>query len=333
MPSLTGINDLDRQLGKNIRQKYGQILEPFVSAQQSSKHHNRRLGASDRESQPNPNAAIAAMLEEYADLLQEQGDDGFRVKAYRRAANVVSTLNEPVSAILGRNGRQGLIDLPAVGTGIAGAIAEIVSTGRWAQLERLKGDLVPEALFRTLPGIGPELAHRIAEETQAETLEDLEQALHFDNVEIPGIGLRRMKMLKLALADRLGRRRGIGTSRTEAPGPPVSTLLEVDRMYREKAAAGELRKIAPKRFNPGGEAWLPILHARHDDWHFTALFSNTKRAHELGKTDDWVVIYYQQEGHPEGRATVVTQTSGVHAGDRVVRGREQNEEYHVSNTE
>jgi hypothetical protein len=100
-------------------------------------------------------------------------------------------------------------------------------------------------------------------------------------------------------------------------------LLQVDRMYRERAAAGLLRKIAPRRFNPGGEAWLPIMHASHDDWRFTVLFSNTRLAHELGKTTDWVVIYHQKEGQPEGRSTVVTATRGPNAGRRTVRGREE----------
>jgi len=103
-------------------------------------------------------------------------------------------------------------------------------------------------------------------------------------------------------------------------------LLEVDQMYREKAAAGALRKIAPKRFNPKGEAWLPVLHARHDNWHFTAFFSNTRLAHELAKTSDWVVIYFQADGQPEGRCTVVTETRGPSAGMRVVRGREDEQQ-------
>jgi len=51
--------------------------------------------------------------------------------------------------------------------------------------------------------------------------------------------------------------------------------------YR-KAADGSLRTIAPKRFNPSGEAWLPVPHAQRGEWHFTALYSNTARAHPLG---------------------------------------------------
>ena len=52
------------------------------------------------------------------------------------------------------------------------------------------------------------------------------------------------------------------------------------------------------------------------------MYSNTARAHALGKTDDWVVVYAERDGHEE-RATVVTETRGPLAGRRVVRGRER----------
>lgn len=271
---------------------------------------------------PLGNDTIAKMLRDYSDLLEQQGEEGFQ-RAYRRAANVIDAIVEPVCLIAARDGLQGLIDLPAIGRGIAGAISEICSTGRWSQLERLKGDLTPEALFRTLPGVGAKLAKRLAHHTHAETLEDLEQELRFGARDIPGIGPRRKRLLMAALSDRLGRISLARGMPVPVAAPTVAVLLEVDRMYREKAAAGQLKMIAPRRFNPRGEAWLPILHARHDDWHFTALYSNTARAHDLGKTGDWVVIFYQQDGQLEGRATVVTETRGPHAGERVVRGREE----------
>jgi hypothetical protein len=56
-------------------------------------------------------------------------------------------------------------------------------------------------------------------------------------------------------------------------------------------------------------------------WAFTALYSNTKRAHELDKTHDWVVLYYERDGE-EDQATVVTETRGPLGGKRVIRGRE-----------
>lgn len=106
------------------------------------------------------NAEIAGRLRFMADLREQQGDNGFRVQAYRRAADTLEALEEPVDAILAHKGRAGLIALEGVGAGIAAAIAEIVATGRWAQLERLQGLLEPEKLFRSLPGIGPKLAAR-----------------------------------------------------------------------------------------------------------------------------------------------------------------------------
>jgi hypothetical protein len=67
---------------------------------------------------------------------------------------------------------------------------------------------------------------------------------------------------------------------------------------------------------------LPVLHTTRGDWHFTALYSNTARAHELGRVRDWVVIYFYDDQHAEKQHTVVTQPRGALAGRRVVRGRE-----------
>ena len=102
----------------------------------------------------------------------------------------------------------------------------------------------------------------------------------------------------------------------------MSACLSVDREYRQKADAGELKTIAPKRFDPDHERWLPVMHTKRDGWDFTALFSNTARAHERGATNDWVVLYYQRNGR-EGQCTVVTEKRGRLKGERVVRGRER----------
>jgi hypothetical protein len=68
-------------------------------------------------------------------------------------------------------------------------------------------------------------------------------------------------------------------------------------------------------------AWLPVLHTQRGDRSFHAFFSNTPLAHRLGRTRDWVVIYYEGDGD-EGQATVVTEPRGELQGLRVVRGRE-----------
>ena len=82
-----------------------------------------------------------------------------------------------------------------------------------------------------------------------------------------------------------------------------------------------LPRIAPRRFNPTREAWLPVLHTERAGRHYTALYSNTARAHELGTTHDWVVIYLDDHDH-HGRWTVITSAFGALRGRRIVRGRE-----------
>jgi hypothetical protein len=128
-------------------------------------------------------------------------------------------------------------------------------------------------------------------------------------------------MVRAALAERLGRPRMHLLSRP-SDRPQVAMLLDVDREYREQAARSALPLISPQRFNPEGRAWLPVLHTTRGPWELTALYSNTRRAHELGRIRDWVVIHYQREDRSEDQCTVVTERHGALAGRRVVRGRE-----------
>jgi hypothetical protein len=272
---------------------------------------------------PTPlNRQVAEILRQTADLLEQQQANRYRVNAFRRAADTVDALGEDLEDLFRREGMDGLTALPNVGRGIARAIYEIISLGRSSRLETLRGSIDPERLFCTIPGVGVGIARRIHDELQVDSLEALEVAAHDGRLEqVPGVGHRRADGIRAALDKMLSRRirrRGLAPGE----GPPVEALLAVDREYRYKAAGGALPKIAPRRFNPQGESWLPILHTTRSGWHFTALYSNTARAHELGRTSDWVVVYYYDDEHHEGQYTVVTETSGPLAGRRVVRGRE-----------
>jgi len=277
------------------------------------------------------NQTISVKLNEMADILEQQSANPFRIRAYRRAADTLSTLEEDVSRVLERKGPEGLIALPNIGKGIAASIAEMAATGRWAQLDRLRGNLDPVHLFQTVPGIGPDLAKRIHEDLHLDTLEALETAAYDGRLEgVRGMGIRRISGLRASLSSLLGRPRR--RSNLPPEGPAVALLLDVDRIYLEKSFAGELPLIAPRRFNPKGVAWLPVLHMEKDGWHFTAMYSNTARAHQLDKTRDWVIIYFYDEHHQEGQHTIVTETHGPLQGRRVVRGREEACLDHYSDT-
>lgn len=268
------------------------------------------------------NRLVADRLHEAADLLEQQQANPFRVRAYRRAAETVAGLDRPLPDILEAGGVDALIALPGIGKGIAAAIVDILQAGHWPQLERLRGSLDPERLFQAVPGIGPKLAQRIHDQLGVDTLEGLEQAAHDGRLEkISGLGPRRVAAIRASLEHMLDRIRS-RPRRHQVDGPSVALLLDVDREYRAKAEAGKLPMIAPRRFNPSGEAWLPVLHTTHDGWHFTALYSNTARAHELGRSHDWVVVYFYDDHHQEGQHTIVTETRGELIGKRVVRGRE-----------
>jgi hypothetical protein len=192
-----------------------------------------------------------------------------------------------------------------------------------SQLERLRGAIEPEKLFRIIPGVGPGLAGKLHDELHVDTLEALEAAARDGRLAgVRSIGARRVQMIKTALAERLGRP-SLRRKRLQAAEPSVGLILDVDREYQDKARNGLLRTIAPKRFNPTGEAWLPVLHTHRDDWRFTALCSNSRLAHELGRLKDWVIIYFESDLAPEGQCTVVTETTGPLKGLRVVRGRER----------
>ncbi len=271
--------------------------------------------------QPPTNDQIAERLREVADLLTLQEASPYRVAAYRAAAETVAALPEPVAVLVARGGMASLVELPTIDRALGAVILELVQTGRLALLDRLHGTLDPETLFATLPGVGRKLARTIHETLHVDTLEALEVAAHDGRLgEVPGLGPRKLKAIVATLDERLGgRAHGAGSVATE---PPVAMLLDVDAEYRGRAQAGELRLIAPRRNNPEGERWLPILHTQRDAWHFTALFSNTARAHELDRTHDWVVVYFADGDHHERQRTVVTETHGTLTGKRMVRGRE-----------
>jgi hypothetical protein len=264
------------------------------------------------------NVTLVARLREAARLLEQQKANPFRVRAFRRAADTLA-VSEDVGELVAQRGPEALRGVPGIGPGIAAAIHEMLATGRWGQLERLRGTLDPEQLLRSVPGVGPVLAGRIHEALQIDSLEALESAAHDGRLAtVPGMGGRRVEMIRATLAGMLGRRRRTAP----ATEPPVAMLLDVDREYRAKVQTGRLARIAPHRFNPTGRRWLPVLHTERDGWHFTALFSNTARAHELGRTRDWVVVYFRADHEVEGQRTIVTESHGSQAGQRVVRGRE-----------
>lgn len=279
-----------------------------------------------RKSSVQENQAIADLLSEIARLLSEQGAGEFRVRAYQNASKMLTDRSEPIREVLERDGMDGLVALPTIGHSIANLMEQYLRLGRIHLLDRLRGEENIERLFTTLPNVGPELARRIHEHLHVETLPALWAASRDGRLaKVPGMGRKRVQAVRECLTTRLQHHDVSDDQRDQRADSDhsvsISEILGVDEEYRRLASAGKLTKIAPRQLNPGAAAWLPVLHCERGDRHFTAMFSNTARAHQLNTTKDWVIIF-RDDLKSHGQWTVITSQFGKLQGYRIVRGRE-----------
>jgi DNA polymerase (family 10) len=121
------------------------------------------------------NASIAETLRHVADLLEIEGANPFRIRAYRRAALTIEDLPQSAAKMVAEG--KTLVGLPGIGKDLAGKIAEIVKTGRLGALAEIEAR-TPTTLtaLTTVPGLGPKRVHRLHEAFGIKTLKDLERA-------------------------------------------------------------------------------------------------------------------------------------------------------------
>ena len=135
------------------------------------------------------NIQIAKTFEEVADLLEIQGANPFRVRAYRTAARTIGTLGAPVETML-KNDAHALEELPGIGADLAGKICRMCRTGELPLLTQLARK-TPESLVAMLriPGVGPKRAELIYKKLHVKTLAQLEKAARAGRLsELRGMG-------------------------------------------------------------------------------------------------------------------------------------------------
>ena len=137
---------------------------------------------------PKHNADIAAVLEEIADLLELQGANPFRIRAYRNAARVVGELSQEISRLLEKG--EDLTELPGIGDDLAGKIKEIVDSGHCSLLDRLHTELPPAITeLLKIPGLGPKRVKALYHDLDVQTLEQLYRAARDGRIRaLPGFG-------------------------------------------------------------------------------------------------------------------------------------------------
>ena len=175
------------------------------------------------QSRPTPsvpvvtNEEIAQTLVEISDLLERQGANPYRIRAYRQGAETVAYCPTPLQAILAERGIGGLMALRGIGDSLAAAIQKIIHAKRLPLLERLRGGGAPERLFSTVADIGPKLATRIHEQLGIRTLTQLEAAAWDGRLaRVPGMGEKRIRAVRESIAGRF--------RRSANPTPPPVAL-------------------------------------------------------------------------------------------------------------
>lgn len=139
------------------------------------------------------------MFDQTADLLEIQGENPFRVRAYRRAARTIEGLPQSVRTMLSAG--SDLSELPGIGKDLAGKIADIVESGHFALLHSLKNKLPGElGDIAALPGLGPKRVKLLYEKLKVRRLEDLRRVIKAGRLrEIAGFGPTIEKKLLAAL--------------------------------------------------------------------------------------------------------------------------------------
>ncbi len=154
------------------------------------------------------NLEIARVLDDVASLLEIQGANPFRIRAYQNAARVVEAHSVAMRKMLADH--EDLTALPGIGKDIAKYITELVETGTLSVLESIAKD-VPLSLIELtrLPGVGPKKARALWEALDVKTIDDLERVVKAGDVaELKGFGKKTQDKILKAIGSYRKRQQG-----------------------------------------------------------------------------------------------------------------------------
>jgi len=189
------------------------------------------------------NDEIARVFLEMADLLEIKGENPFKVRAYRRAAQIIDHLPDPIADRIARG--EDLQEIPGIGEAIAKKSAELVATGKLAAYEELKAQF-PAGMIRLLEvqGIGPKTAHRLATELGIDSVAALEQALVDGRVAaLPRMGEKTAQNLLRQIQACKGQDRRIPIGEALPIVEEILAALGPLPGVRNLTAAGSLRRF------------------------------------------------------------------------------------------
>lgn len=144
------------------------------------------------------NEQIARRFNRMASLMEVRGEDSFRIRSYRMAAEAIETWPTPMKEIAKEGGVAGLQEIPGVGKAIAGKTVELLEKGTFDAWDRLTAE-TPETVLDLLelPGVGPKTAATFHQKFKIASLEELRKFIDGGGLEmVDGIGPKTAERIK-----------------------------------------------------------------------------------------------------------------------------------------
>jgi DNA polymerase (family 10) len=191
---------------------------------------------------PITNAKIAAIFDEMADLLDIEGGNAFRIRAYRTAARVINSLSENLTDMI--KDHKKLTEIPGVGAGIAEKIEIIIEKGYLPQLKEEEKH-IPRVLTELLriPGLGPKRIKVLFEKLHIQSIEDLKKSLNQQKIqELRGFGEKTISLIQAGLKSLYKKPKRYLLSEVAKMALPLISYLKTFPDIKKVEIAGSYRR-------------------------------------------------------------------------------------------
>lgn len=191
------------------------------------------------------NPDIAAVFDEVADMLEIQGENPFRIRAYRNASRTIRDLPEPLAdRVRDAGGGAALTDIPGIGADLAEKIEVLVATGQ-LPLHRQLAAKLPAGLLELLriPGLGPKRVKLLYKRLKVKSAADLAKALDSGKVvKLAGFGPKMADKLRAGLGRAGQQERRLLIHNADSYAQALVTYLKEGGGVRDLAVAGSYRR-------------------------------------------------------------------------------------------
>ena len=188
------------------------------------------------------NAEIAEMFSRLAELLEIQGANPFRIRAYRKAAQTIEGLPHSVTSMLAEGAD--LSELPGIGEDLAAKIQEIVETGHLALLEQVSSQLPGQlAELAKIPGLGPKRVKMLYDTLGIQDLKGLAKAARTGQIrQLHGFGAKTEENILAETVQRSSGEKRIKLNTAEQFAEPIIDFLKGINGVKEAIVAGSYRR-------------------------------------------------------------------------------------------